>query len=153
MDLGADGGGWGYGGNGGGWGLLVGYSDPGRLYMIDTTTLAATLIARGSFDAAGLAVDSGTVYLADETEQRLLTVALATGATHVATLCPAPPFDVKADAGAVWFTTTDPARLYAWKNLVNGFYAGALRPRTPITLDAQYLYWSSPGVGILRHAR
>ncbi len=133
--------------------LFVGYSNPGRLYAIDTTTLGATLIAEGSFDPARLAVGGTTAYATDEAGKRVLSIELSSGVVQVVTQTPSAPYDVRTDGGKLWFTTADPGQLYAWQPPNELFVAGLLRPRTPIALDPQYLYWSSPGTGILRVAR
>lgn len=133
--------------------LFVGYSGPGRLYAIDTTTLGATLVAEGDFDPARLAVEGSTAYAADAAGQRVLSIELSSGVVQVVTQTPSAPYDVRADGGQLWFTTADPGQLYAWQPPNEAFVAGLLRPRTPIAVDPQYLYWSSPGTGILRVAR
>lgn len=133
--------------------LFVGYSSPGRLYAIDTTTLGATLVAQGDFDPVRLAVDGTTAYAADKAGVRVVSIGLSTGKVQVVTQTPSPPYDVRANGGQLWFTTADPGQLYAWQPPNETFVAGLLRPRTPIALDSQYLYWSSPGTGILRVAR
>ncbi len=133
--------------------LVVAYATPGRLYVVDTASLDATLIASGDFVPSRIAVDAGFVYVADESGARVISVALADGALRVVASAPLPVFDVRADAGQLWFTTADPGRLYAFHDPDATLVAGVLRARTPIALDATHVYWSSPGAGIVQLAR
>ncbi len=133
--------------------LYAAYSAPGRVYSIATDTLSVSELSSGDFDSSRIAVDGGFVYIADQSANRILRLAETGGAVEsVATLFEK-PFDVRADSGMIWFTTSDPGELYESDLVTPLFLAGLLRPDTPILVGPSYIYWSMSGVGVLRLPR
>jgi hypothetical protein len=130
--------------------LYMASSSPGRIIGVDTATWSETELASDAFHAERIAVSEGHVYLADQAGQRLLRVPELGGTLETIATLSERPYDVVHAGGKLWYTTDDPAWLRQFLPAGDVQLAGLLRPFTPIAFDGQALYWSSPGVGILR---
>ena len=129
--------------------LFVASTDPGSILALDLATATTTEIATGPFEPVRLATDGLHVYATDALGWSVLRVLATGGPLEVVTTSPIEPFDVRIHAGEVWFTTAKPARLYASHPSGDVLLAGMLRPRTPVAVDVDFVYWSAPKIGVL----
>ena len=133
--------------------LILALSNPGVIMRVDTTTLAMTELASGGFDPVRITTSEGFVYIADQVGQQLLRVSVAGGTLETTASLNQRPFAVAHSAGKLWYTTAEPVWLMEYAPAGDVELAGLVQPNAPVTHDGQFLYWASPGAGILRLKR